>query len=195
MDDSYLNTDLTAAYHESGHAVALLHCGRRVNQVVIGNDGYGSGRAYHNHFLDTLPKVFPRTEPGIELCWKIILSALSEELMISLSGPITEAQFLGKKHYSPESQSDFETCKYHQELIKNVWNEFNNHCEMPRFCPNEFYFKIEKDTWIWVNQQNVWVQIQSLANCLHKFKSLNEDLIGFMVGNANRNKYQRFFLF
>jgi ATP-dependent Zn protease len=66
------------AYHESGHVIVALRCGRQVRSVTIADDRSGLARVLP-------PTNYPRTSASAA-------KAAREDLMIALAGPTAEAR-------------------------------------------------------------------------------------------------------
>jgi hypothetical protein len=87
-----------AAYHEAGHAIVAIRCGRKLESVWINEHGGGNSRHY-----DPLYHKYGKLR-DVELSGDD-LQTHGQSLIIMLAGPYAQRRFVGDPH-TPIASSD-----------------------------------------------------------------------------------------
>jgi hypothetical protein len=157
------------AYHEAGHAIAALKCGREVITVSVSRDKPGNGLTVHWR---------PRRNPydiiqQPDLTWQHTRESLLDDIFITLAGPVTEARKLGRPLRGIGCTSDYIKCELLAQRL-TVLGEFASHyTDVKPLRIDQLLNGLRLKVNRWVSRPKNWAQIEAVAEHLQSESSLS----------------------
>ena len=178
------------AYHEAGHALALLHEGRQVRGIYISVDGHGGGfcrsAAKKKNPYDVL-----RNQRSAKAAWINTLESTYADIRIALAGPLAEAKILGKPLRALGSQSDFDSCIYQVERLARLGSFMAEYIEVTPPNPEQIFETEKRRTRRWLARSEVWSAVSLVSYVLFHKGKLSGPVLNNVIGAASALRGQR----
>lgn len=178
------------AYHEAGHALALLHEGRQVRGIYISVNGHGGGFC-QSAVKKKNPYDVLRNQRSAKAAWLNTLESTYADIRIALAGPLAEAKILGKPLRALGSQSDLDSCIYQVERLARLGSFMGEYIEVTPPNPEQIFEAEKRRTRRWLARPEVWTAVSLVSYVLFHKGKLSGPVLNNVIGAASALRGQR----
>ena len=177
------------AYHEAGHALALLHEGRQVRGIFLSPTHPENGTCLSGARKKN-PYDVMKNKGSAKAAWIKTQQSTYADIRIALAGPLAEAKIIGKPLRALGSKSDLDSCIYQVERLARLRSFMAGYIKVKPLNPEQIFEAEKRRTSRWLRRPEIWAAVSLVAFVLFHKGRMSGPALNNIIGAAGALKGQ-----